>query len=75
MGKSGLLGESTCFVLAGLALIPLAEVRYHIYCLWIYYDRFDFCVVMKQMVVAFCLIVILLQMMRWDTLFFITAIM
>eukprot|EP01082_Thalassiosira_pseudonana_P004929 g4582.t1.1.5e174189 g4582 g4582.t1 contig15:1336078-1337697(-) len=25
MGKSGWLGESTCFVLAGLALIPLAE--------------------------------------------------
>lgn len=26
IGKSGLLGESACFVLAGLALIPLAEV-------------------------------------------------
>ncbi|KAL7522424.1 hypothetical protein ACHAWX_007110 [Stephanocyclus meneghinianus] len=25
LGKSGLLGESSCFVLAGLALIPLAE--------------------------------------------------
>ena len=26
MGKGGLLGEASCFVLAGLALIPLAEV-------------------------------------------------
>ena len=26
MGKGGLLGGASCFVLAGLALIPLAEV-------------------------------------------------
>jgi hypothetical protein len=30
MGKSGLLGESSCFVLAGLSLIPLAEVRFNL---------------------------------------------
>jgi calcium/proton exchanger cax len=32
MGKSGWLGESTCFVLAGLALIPLAEVSCLTWC-------------------------------------------
>lgn len=32
LGKGGSLGESSCFVLAGLALIPLAEVRDKFYC-------------------------------------------
>ena len=36
LGKSGLLGESSCFVLAGLALIPLAEVRERFCCLLVH---------------------------------------
>ncbi len=33
--SSGWLGESTCFVMAGLALIPLAEVRLCFFSCWV----------------------------------------
>jgi hypothetical protein len=34
LGKSGWLGEASCFLLAGLALIPLAEVSLPLFVGW-----------------------------------------